>query len=260
MNISELFNEKERPLESIPVNGGFCGILRKIACVGDSLSSGEFEAINEQGEKTYHDMFDYSWGQFMARMCGLTVYNFSRGGMTAHEYCESFAQSNDFWNKDKASNAYIIALGVNDISPQNPEAGAIDDIDFENYNNNKPTFAGYYGKIIQRYKEIQPDAKFFLMTMPKENCAEERREIHRKLIYDMADKFSNCYVLDLAEYGPVYDENFKKKFYMGGHMNPCGYMLTAQITVSYIDYIIRHNMEDFSQLGFMGTEHRYIEK
>lgn len=259
MDISALFNENEKPLDSMPANGGFCGILRKIACVGDSLSSGEFEAINENGEKTYHDMFDYSWGQFLARMTGTTVLNFSRGGMTAREYCESFAEANDFWNPEKKCIAYIIALGVNDISVDNPEVGTIEDIDFEDYKNNKPTFAGYYAEIIQRYKEIQPDAKFFLMTAPTENCAEKRREAHREILYKIAEAFSNCYVLDLAKYGPVYDENFKNKFYMGGHMNPCGYALTAQIVTSYIDYIIRHNIDDFKQIGFIGTDLKYIE-
>lgn len=36
-------NADEKPLEQFPVNGGFCGILRTVGCIGDSLSSGEFE-------------------------------------------------------------------------------------------------------------------------------------------------------------------------------------------------------------------------
>ena len=58
---------------------------RTVACIGDSLSSGEFEAAAEKGS-SYPDMYEYSWGQFMARMCGCKVYNMSRGGMTAKEY------------------------------------------------------------------------------------------------------------------------------------------------------------------------------
>jgi len=38
-------------------------------------------------------------------------------------------------------------------------------------------------------------------------------------------------------------------------MNPMGYLLTAKYVMSYIDYIIRHNMEDFAQVGFIGTPH-----
>ena len=193
-----MFDVNEKPLDYIPENGGFCGIFRKIGCVGDSLSSGEFEAINENGEKTYHDMFEFSWGQFLARMCGTTVYNFSRGGMTAKEYCESFAEANDFWNPDKKCTAYIIALGVNDYMNQNMPLGEISDIDFENYENNKPTFTGYYAKIIQKYKEIQPDAKFFLMTVMNEELWGEKRFTHAECLYEIAKSFSNCYVLDIS--------------------------------------------------------------
>ena len=35
-------------------------------------------------------------------------------------------------------------------------------------------------------------------------------------------------------------------------MNPAGYLLTGQMTASYIDYIVRSNMEDFAQVGFIG--------
>ena len=32
-----------------------------IGCIGDSLSSGEFESLDEAGNRGYHDMFEYSW-------------------------------------------------------------------------------------------------------------------------------------------------------------------------------------------------------
>lgn len=38
-------------------------------------------------------------------------------------------------------------------------------------------------------------------------------------------------------------------------MNPMGYIFTAKIVMSYIDYIIRKNPEDFAQVGFIGTDH-----
>lgn len=252
----------EKPLDHIPADGGFCSCLRVIGCVGDSLSSGEFEAINAEGVKTYHDMFEYSWGQVMARMAGNTVYNFSRGGMTAKEYCESFAENNDYWNPAKACQAYIIALGVNDLLNRGQPIGSTEDIDLADWHNNKDTFAGWYGQIVQRLKEIQPEAKFFFMTMPRENRDEEKtalQDAHAKLLYEFAEFFSNSYVLDLRRYGPVYDEEFKEHFYLGGHMNPMGYVLTGRMVTAYIDYIVRHNYKDFKQLGFMGTPYSYPE-
>lgn len=244
----------EKPLDNLVSDGGFCKIFRTIACVGDSLSSGEFESLTEEGMIGYHDYFEYSWGQFMARELGSEVYNFSRGGMTASAYCESFAGQKGYWDEDKACQAYIIALGVNDISVENSKIGTIDDIvDGTGFRNNK-TFAGYYAGIIQQYKSIQPDAKFFLMTMPKDDNESQNllKEAHAKLLRDMAKHFKNTYVIDLFEYAPVYDKEFKRNFYLGGHMNPAGYALTAKMVMSYIDYIIRNNPEDFAQVGFIG--------
>ncbi len=250
----------EKPLDTLAENGGYTAIFRKIACVGDSLSSGEFESISDDGTtRGYNDMFEYSWGQFIARMCGSTVYNFSRGGMTAKWYCTSFADSKDFWNKDLAAQAYIIALGGNDLFYAKPliDFGSIDDIDLNDWRNNKPTFVGYYAQIIQRYKEIQPRAKFFLVTFPSEPMDEQRAKKHKahsELIYKLAEMFDNTYVIDLGKYAPLYDEKFKKNFYLQGHMNPMGYMFTAKIISSYIDFIIRSNMSDFKEVGFIGTD------
>ena len=94
--------------------------------------------------------------------------------------------------------------------------------------------------------------------MVREDEPEDKEaEAHAKLLYEIAEKLSNCYVIDFMKYAPVYDADFKKKFYLTGHMNPMGYVYTAQITMSYIDYIIRHNMQDFKHVGFIGTDIDY---
>ena len=253
----------EKPLENLVQDGGYTAIFRTIACVGDSLSSGEFESLDKEGNKGYHDFFDYSWGQYMARTLGCTVYNFSRGGMKASEYMESFAKAKGFWDKSKAAQCYILALGVNDIAAirrKELELGTAADI-ADRWQDNAKTFAGYYAGIIQRYKEIQPEAKFFLMTIPVGTDAADSEpymyfEKHARLIYDIAAHFSNTYVLDFRKYAPVYDQAFHDAFF-AGHMNPMGYVLTSKLVMSYIDYIIRHNMKDFSQVGLMGTPFKY---
>ena len=65
----------DRPFEQKPYGGGSCAIFRKIACVGDSLASGELEIVRGE-ERSYLDLYDYSWGQFLGRMTGAKVYNF----------------------------------------------------------------------------------------------------------------------------------------------------------------------------------------
>ena len=255
MDITKYYGApNERPLDVIKPDGGFAGIFRVIACVGDSLSSGEFESTQENGSKGYHDLYDYSWGQYIARALGAKVYNFSRGGMSAKWYLESWGAENGVWDESKAAQAYIMALGVNDLFGLKQELGSAADIDLSNPENNLPTFAGMYGKIIQKYKAIQPKARVFLLTMPREGNEGDRiRFRHAQLLREIAALFDYVYVIDLYRYGPVYDAQFKYNFWLGGHMNPAGYLLTAQMVMSYMDYLIRQNPEDFAQVGFVGT-------
>jgi len=259
MNIYEYLqvDEKEKPLDRIVTDGGFCGIFRTIACIGDSLASGEFESKKADGAKVFHDFYDYSWGQYIARSCGSKVYNFSRGGMTAKEYIETFADSNGYWGKDKLSQAYIIALGVNDLFGRKQELGTVADIDKNDYTKNAETFAGYYAQIIQRIKEIQPRAKIFLVSMPHYGDAgDEKRKAHRDFLEELTKIFDSTYLIDLFTYGPEYNEEFREKYFLG-HMTATGYIVSARMIESYIDYIVRKNPEDFNQVGFIGTELYY---
>ncbi len=245
----------EKPLDRIPADGGFAGIFRKIVCIGDSLSSGEFESLDRENKRGYHDMYEYSWGQYLARLIGSEVYNFSRGGMTAKEYCQTFADANHFWDQDKVCPCYIIALGCNDILNNRMPLGSVADINPDDYTkNNEATFAGWYGRILQRYRTMEPKARFFLVTLPREENSEKAVlcKQHAELLHQFSDYFDYTYVIDLFQYGPVYDREFRRNFYLGGHLNPAGYLLTSRMIASYMDFIIRNCPEDFAQVGFIG--------
>lgn len=281
MNIHDYIrlDADEKPLDRLVSDGGFCSILRTIACVGDSLSSGELESNafdesrasqpsltypwmseNKQTGKAYHDVPDYSWGQFLARDAGCRVYNFSRGGMTAREYIDGYAEKMGYWDPEKACQAYIVALGVNDvINNKEKEIGSAADICPEDYRRNKATFAGEYAHILQRYREIQPQARMFLMTMPKNGNSQpgDRLAKANEAIRQVAAAFPHTYVIDLEKYAPVYDEAFRARFFVGGHLNVAGYRLTAKMVESYIDYLVRHHFEDFAQSGFIGSPYWY---
>ena len=251
-----LGDENEKPLDRLVQDGGMCRIFRKIGCIGDSLSSGEHESLDENGNKGFHDFYDYSWGQVLARNTGATVYNFSVGGLKAKDFIEGFADSRAVFNTDKLCQCYIIALGVNDLVVDKYVLGTVDDLDIKSPNKSKTTFAGYYGRIIHKIKQAQKDAKIFLITLPNQD--EYPSYGMTKLLYDFSEKFDNTYCIDLEKYGPVYDAEFKKKFFVSGHMNAAGYVLSAQMITSYIDYIIRHNLEEFSLTGFIGTPYTNI--
>lgn len=254
MNSTILWDmEHEQPLDNLVQGISNTAIFRTIGFIGDSLSSGEFESRSDDGTPGYHDYYEYSWGQYIARKNGLTAHSFSRGGMSAKEFLESFAEQNDFWNPEKACQAYVIALGVNDLFGLHQAIGCVDDICREDRTRNKDTFAGYYGAVIQRFKEIQPQAKFFLLTMPREEDErDDERQAMAELLYAMADFFDNTYVIDLFKYAPVYDDEFKKRYYLYGHLNASGYILTANMVDAYIDYLVRHHPDDFRRVPFIG--------
>lgn len=255
MNFEKFYScdNNERPLDNIVTDGGYCSIFNSITFVGDSLLSGEFDFTRDDGERGLCDIASYSWGKILAKMAGIEkVYVYSQGGMTTGGY-HSFADEKGYWNKDNATQCYVIALGCNDFS-QNVPLGSAEDIDLNDYNKNKVSIIGNYAKIIQRYKEIQPKAKFFLVSMPKDELrGVERSEKLYEALKLLVDIFDNTYMIDLYNYAFTYDEEFRAIFSMGGHMNPAGYVLTAKIIASYIDYIIRHNMDDFRQVCFIGT-------
>jgi hypothetical protein len=94
--------------------------------------------------------------------------------------------------------------------------------------------------------------------MPKENSLDDKnnpiKKEHANLLHDLTKIFSNSYVIDLFQYAPIYDANFKEKFYLEDHMNPAGYRLTGIMIASYIDYIIRSDFKAFKQVGFIGCK------
>ncbi|MBQ8584180.1 MAG: SGNH/GDSL hydrolase family protein [Clostridia bacterium] len=255
--------DDELPLDSCPHSGGFTSIFRTVAAIGDSLASGEFMTVNAiNGKPMGVDSYDYSWAQFMARIAGITVYNFSEGGMTAEAYFNSFANARGFFRPELCANAYIIALGVNDILNKNKEIGTVSDIHPEDYRKNAENFAGYIGRIISKYKEISPEAKFFLVTIPDAPRNDYQRaqvKEHAALMYKIAELFDSTYVIDLNKYGPYYGKEFRQKYFLRGHLAPAGYYLTAQMMCSYIDYIVRKNPEDFRYVGLMGYEYERRE-
>lgn len=249
------------PLATISQLPGLAGIFHSWGFIGDSLCSGEHESRGDDGTMGYHDYYDYSWGQRMCQATGATGDNYSQGGETAPGWIEHFwdapnNRNNNICAKDSPKQAYIIALGVNDKNRGDAAGDIATDVNLDDYTKNAPTFAGYYAGIIQRVKSIQPDAKIFVVTPPRDG---NDFAAFLPVIRGMADIFDNVYVVDLNRYAPDHSEgsDIRNNYYMGGHLNAAGYQYSAWQMMSYIDWIVRHNMPAFSQVAFIGKGLKY---
>ena len=251
----------ENPIAVVSQHPGFCSIFHSWGFIGDSLCSGEHEYRKEDGGKGYLDLYEYSWGQRICAATGARGDNYSQGGETARGWIDRF------WNNPRNGNgnidakadpkqAYIIALGVNDTYKKHPLGDVATDVDTTDYTRNADTYAGAYAGIIQRVQSIQPRAKIFVVTRPRDGATDDA---YNEVVRRMADIFRNVYVIDLYRYGPSCERgsDFRERYFLGGHLNAAGYQYTAWMLMSYIDWIIRRNPREFAQVALIGTDYQY---
>ena len=263
-NLEESFSYKAydgiRDVTSFPIEEqmiyrevGYVPIIREWGFISDSLGSGEMECFTKEGEKEYIDLYDYSWGQQICRLCGSNGYNFSKGGMQVKTWLET--DSERCWKgaSKNPKQAYICTLGINDSSKGQTTVGNIStDVDISNCENNADTFAGNYAKLIYKLRTVSPRSVIFLVTLPKPGV-EEWNDVIRNL----STLFDRVYVIDIEYLKDLYYNNsdFRKKYYMNGHMNPMGYLYHAYVLMKHIDYIMQTNAENFIDIALWNTEY-----
>lgn len=240
------------PLVTINKDPGLLSCFLNVGCIGDSLASGE--SVYRNGSTVgYADIYEHSWGQYLARMTGNTYYNWSSGGRTCATWLSSSYATECFDGNHKCQ-AYIIGLGQNDYN-QNYTIGTSADIDTSDYSNNADSYYGNYGKIIQRIKALQPKAKIFILTDPSENTETGG---YNAAVRTIATMFSNVYLVDLYTYGKqLYTTGIIKACNRNGHYNAMAYREMALIIATYIDWIMRNNVSEFSEVEFIGTDYSY---
>lgn len=224
----------------------------KIGCIGDSLASGESVYKKADGSTGYADLYDHSWGQFLARKYGIECINFSAGGLSTRSWLTHSRGWSLAQQEGNLCNAYIIGLGQNDIGKLGVEyLGTIDDIDLDNHENNADTYYGNYGKIIQLVKTLQPKAKFFLLTDPLVTGFNEA-------IIEIANKMPDCYLIDLTKYSDMYKlDGYFRKNNRGGHYNSVAYNYMGKLIGEEISKYMYDNPDEFNQIEFIGTDYTY---
>ena len=247
--------ETELPLQNIDKTGGYTAIFHDIGIIGDSLACGCMEGVDTtNNEYKYTDNLNYSWAACIERATGCNCHQFCRGGQYLHdnnwysEWKQALAQT--------PCTAYIICIGFNDynwLNQSSSNLGTLADIK-QNFETNPNTFYGQYGKMISYIKSVQPKAKIFLVNM--EWNSTDNSSINTA-ISEICTNTDNCYLIDLKTYAHEPYWNVPNIFKTGlYHKNTLGYQKTAWDIISYIDYIVRHNMDEFIDVQFIGTDLR----
>ena len=268
-SLKEITGLLDNPLSGLSEDAGYVRTFEKIACIGDSLTAGN---LNYNGNSIGEYVNDFtSYPKNIERMTGNTVYKLGRGGATAvnseksisdnHSWL-SISDTNNWLSDTYKANAYIIALGTNDIGYYGSFTGDVStDIDTTDYSNNDSTTSvGGYATIIQKVKELQPKAKIFCVTIPNTRNSDSTRSEANEKIKAIAESLG-CYVIDLENYG-VPKENvseWKKKYYNGGHLNALGYYELAKMILTYMNWIIKNDINDFRNVGFIDTNYSYTD-
>lgn len=254
--------DSKNPLEIIKQDGGMLSIFDSITCIGDSLTAGCFEHT-ETGSTVWTTIEKYSYPANLAKMTGCKVQNYGRSGRTALDGDNSWlswADSQGWLTADDKTDAYIIALGTNDIGVEGGFTGDVATDIAENYADNAVTSVGGYDKIIRRILERQPKAKIFCVCLPHTRNTEATIAVANTAIKAIAELYpDNCYVLDLETYYVQRTEvgAYKAKYYNGGHRNAMGYKELANVYATYIDWIIRNNIADFVNVQFVETDYAW---
>ncbi len=238
--------------QSMTYLNNYCGYesFRKVGCIGDSLASGECVS-NETGSNVGHDLYEYSWGQYMARMSGNTYYNFSRGGLTTRTWLTS-EYASQVVDGSHNCQAYIIGLGENDAltDSRHVDVGTIDDITHPE----RDTYYANYAAIINLIKSQVSKAKIFVLTNPKTIA---QFEPYNEAVRAIAQAFDNVYLIDLKanrlnDYAGA--NSIISKSYRGGHYNAFAYGHMAKIMANEINRVMAENITEFSQIEFIDKD------
>ena len=211
------------PVNPAQYNGNDVRVFFKGIAIGDSLTEGTFNTID--GFEVHEQ---YAYPMCFYKKTGVTLRNFGVGGATAQSWYERY-QNVSFPAYDFA----IIALGVNDI--------------LQNVSNT--TTINYINSIVTKLQSVNPDTKCFISTLNKAYQNEAGWSSLNTAIRTYAEGTTNCYLLDIAEYGATEPGTP----YVDGHLTAIGYNKLADEYANIISSIVANNLSDFTQIQFSGT-------
>lgn len=260
-NINIEYSENKPPLSNIELTNtlendinpkdflyaSFC----KMGVIGDSYASGFLYGSGSPTNVPF-----YSWGKYMERMSGMDYKIFAKGGLEVTQWLtDSDVGLNVALKDENLCNGYIIALGINDSARHTIDyIGTVSDINDNDYTQNADSFIGNYAKILQGLKS-KVNAKFFLTTMPiptvKNSAMANRYQSYNNAIKEIANHFTNCYLLDLTKYADYYNAEFWQKGLNNSHPTPATLAYAAKIMASAINDVMYDNISEFLTIDYI---------
>ncbi|MBQ7552929.1 MAG: hypothetical protein IJT46_01030 [Bacteroidaceae bacterium] len=264
-DVAELKNlviaDDTNPLSIVKETAGLTPILHKIGVIGASFTNGAVDITS--GSVSIDIRREFSWPQRLASLCGITAYNFGQPGM----YCSQWLNDVGGYYTAMAQSgnecyAYIISFASNDVSKADYPLGTIADVNIGNESNNAASYYGYLSKIIARCHAVIPKSYLFMLTYPY-NYSQTDTNGYNQAMRDLVEAYRNAgykiYLLDYATYGMEISEATERNMYRGTHFVPAGYQYMTYEICTYLDWIIKNNMDDFKEIGFVLTDAEYSE-
>lgn len=260
---SKVVPSDENPLSIVKETAGYTSIIHRLGVVGASFTNGGENTTS--GTCPLSVMREFSWPQNLARLCGSIAYHFGQPGM----YCKQWLNDvggyyTQMAQPEYACDAYVISFASNDANPSKADygLGTIADVHIGSESENGASFYGYLSQIVARCHSVQPRAYLFLMTYPYDYSQTETKG-YNQAMRDIVTAYRNAgyriYLIDYATYGMTEEQAQNKGMFRGSHYVGTGYQYMTYEICTYIDWIIKHNMEDFKDIAFVQTDAEYVE-
>lgn len=211
------------PTNPCDYNGEEISVFNKIVCIGDSITSGYFNAASDS-----QSIAKYAYPAFLQKLTGVECTNKGDAGETSVSWWAAHS-SDDFSGYDCA----IINLGINDVLTSVSEADT------------RSAFAS----IISALKTANTGIKIFIAdVVPAYSRGNTTYDAINAILEDIATTTENCYFVDLTQYGHAVGVA-----YADGHLTACGYLRLAQDYKAAIGWIIKNDPVGFRYVQFIGT-------
>ena len=221
----------------------------KFGVIGDSLSTGHMTDPTDN-DKINPRNLRFSWGQILARKNGQVCLNFGFSNATATTWFtdSTYAPATKLAMEENICQCYIIGMGANSDAGG---LGSIEDIDWDNGDNNASTYYGQYARIIQLIRKTAPKAVIFCLTLPYPRESSSKNAAIKAICSD-SHVSDHTFVIDLVQYNDILkkyivgeDEGSApltyNKYYYNWHFTAAGYALCARLTEYAISKVMDEN-------------------